>query len=144
MTYQEPKPYFSESGGVLLEVILALVLFAAAASLIGSSLSSAMGNVERQRLTLHASNLAASVLAEIQMGIRPASASGPEAFEKPFEHWSWQLIPASIESEAGNSSGLVRMEVIIRHDDPVLVNRLTQMLRTVRSRNTTLPGGVAP
>ena len=131
----DPRP--TVEGAVLLEVILALVLFAAAATIIGNSLTSAMESVERQRLSIHAVNLAGSVLAEIQLGIRSSTAGGPEAFEKPFDHWTWQLVPVATETEAGESSDLTRLEVVVRHDDPTWVHRLTQVLKVGQSRPPT-------
>ena len=119
-------------GAILLEVILALVLFAAAATIVGTALTSAVASVERQKLSLHAADLSISMISEIQLGLRSNTTAGPEAFEKPFEHWTWQLVATPTETEAGESSDLTRMEVIIRHDNPVVVHRLTQVLRLGR------------
>ena len=116
------------AGAVLLEVVLALVLFAAAATIIGAGIHAAIDGVERQKLNAHAVNLAASVIAEIQMGLRTLESVGPEPFESPFDHWSWQLVLEPTETEAGEASDLTRVEVIVRHDQPPLVHRLTQVL----------------
>ena len=113
----------ANQGAVLLEVILALVLLVAAAAVIGAGLGSSMDAVERQRLNMHAANLAASVLAETQLGLR-TTGNGPQAFEAPFDHWSWELHSASVESEVGQSSDLNLIEAVIRHDDPPVVHRL--------------------
>src|SRR5258705_12328538 len=74
-------------GAVLLEVVLALTLFAAAAAIIGAAIHSAINGVERQKLQTHATDLAISVLSEIQMGLRTVEAVGPESFDTPFERW---------------------------------------------------------
>ena len=116
-------------GAVLLEVILALVLFVAAAAIIGAGIHSAIHGVERQRLNAHAVNLAVSVISEIQMGLRTVESVGPDPFDSPFDHWSWELILTPTETEAGEASDLSRVEVIVRHDDPALVHRLTQVLK---------------
>jgi len=115
-------------GAVLLEVILALVLLAAAATIIGAGMGRSIDAVERMRLNLHAADLAASVLAEMQLGLRTPG-NGPQAFEIPFEHWSWELRSAPVESELGNSSKLTLVEAVIRHDDPPVVHRLAQVIR---------------
>ena len=47
---------------VLLEVVLALVLFVAAAAVIASAINASLESVERQKLNLHAANLAVTVL----------------------------------------------------------------------------------
>ena len=114
---------------MLLEVVLALVLFAAAAAIIGGGIHSAIHGVERQKLNAHAVNLAISVISEIQMGLRTLESVGPEPFESPFDHWTWQLVFASTETETGETSALTAVEVIVRHDEPPLVHRLTQVLK---------------
>ncbi len=119
-----------ERGAVLLEVVLALVLLAAAAAVIGAGLGQSMDAVERQRLNMHAANLAASVLAEMQLGLRMPG-NGPQAFEAPFDHWSWELrtAPVNADAEAGSTAALTLVEAVVRHDDPVLVHRFAQVIR---------------
>lgn len=112
---------------MLLEVVLALVLFVTAAAVIGAGLGSSIDAVDRQRLNTHAGNLAVSVLAELQLGIRSTD-SGPETFPAPFEHWSWELQISPMESELGQGTTLSLAEVIVRHDDPPVVHRLAQVL----------------
>lgn len=122
----------NESGTILLEVVLALVLFVAAAAIIGAGFSASVDSVERQRLSTHAVNLAVSVLSELQMGIRNAGETGPSAFAVPFEAWTWELILAPVETDtadAAGSTGLTQAEVVIRHLDPPMVYRMAQFLK---------------
>ena len=121
-------------GAVLLEVVLALVLFVAAVTVIGTAMTSSIDGVERQRLNLHASNLAVSVLAELQLGIRSAATSGVEAFKAPFEEWTSELLLSATEDETGGSSGLTRVEVVIRHKTAPVVFRLAQVLKLDKSQ----------
>ena len=114
---------------MLLEVLLALVLFVAAAAIITASMNASMEGLERLKLNTHAGNLAASVLAELQLGIRVADANGEQMFEKPFEEWTWELTRTSAETESGEASGLTQIEVIIRRKNPDLVYRLAQLLK---------------
>ena len=123
-----------EQGAILLEVILALALFAAAAAIIGAGLGSSIDAVDRQRLNTHAADLAVSVLSELQLGIRKTE-TGPEAFEPPFEHWSWELKFTPMESELGQGTELSMVEVIIRHDDPEVVHRLGQALKLAHAKH---------
>ena len=116
-----------EGGAVLLEVILALVLFVAAAAVIGSALSSSADSIERLRLGVHADNLAASVVAELEMGNRSAAVPGPAPFESPFTNWTWQIVPP-----AGDIPG-APFEIIVRHESGSPVRRLAQVIQ--------LPGG---
>lgn len=126
-------------GAVLLEVILALVLFVAAAAVVTSAVNASMDSVERQRLTTHAVNLAASVLAELRMGARSMAIVGPEEFEAPFQGWSWQLELTPMELETGGVAPLTRVEVVIRHLDPPLVYRLAEMIRPAKAAEAAAP-----
>ena len=119
----------TQRAAVLLEVLLALVLFVAAAAIITASMNASMEGLDRLKLNTHAGNLAASVLAELQLGIRVADSSGEQMFEKPFEEWTWELTRTSAETESGEASGLTQIEVIIRRKNPDLVYRLAQLLK---------------
>lgn len=112
-------------GAVLLEVVLALVLFVAAATVISGALGSSFDGVERQRQQLHAANLAITVHSELDMGLRTLEAAGPEAFAPPFEEWTWQLQSESAGGENG-SSALLRVEVVVRNTNTTTVHRSAQ------------------
>ena len=139
------RPVPATRGAVLLEVVLALVLFAAAAAIIGAGLHSAINGVERQKLNAHAVDLAISVLSEIQMGLRKPESGEPEPFESPFDHWSRQILLTPTETETGEAGELTRVEVIIRHDDPAFVQRLTQVVK-LEKKSTSPPAtaGIQP
>jgi hypothetical protein len=113
---------------VLLEVVLALVLFVTAAVILSSGLSSSMDALERLRLNAHAADLGVSVLSELQLGIKSTALGGAQPFGAELEGWTWevQATPVSHDSEGTNS--FQRVEVVIRHDDPELVYRLTQVV----------------
>ncbi len=113
----------------LLEVILALALFVVAAAIVTSGMSASTDSLDRQRRHTHAANLAATVLAEIQLGIRPTSEAGEQPFAEPFAQWTSELVVTPTETEAGEASGLLRVEVIIRHQESALVRRLAQVIR---------------
>jgi hypothetical protein len=117
----------SREGAVLLEVVLALLLFVAAVAVVSSALSASMDSLQRQRSAMHAANLAATVHAEINMGLRGTETAGPEPFAIPFEAWTWQLAQSSTENEAGDASGLTSVEVIIRNTNSPAVYRLAQL-----------------
>lgn len=113
-----------------MEVLLALALFVAAAAVVTSALNSSLESLERQRLGLHALNLASSTLAEVQLGVRPLAGEGRQAFTAPFQDWTWELVVSPVESEGGESGGgVVRAEVIVRHQTAPMVQRLAQILQ---------------
>ena len=124
-------------GAVLLEVLLALVLFVAAAAIITASMNASIEGLDRLKLNTHAGNLAATVLAELQLGIRVADVSGEQAFEKPFEDWTCEIARASAETESGEASGLTQVEVIIRRKNPDLVYRQAQLLKLEPAKQST-------
>lgn len=117
------------TGSVLLEVILALALFVTAAAIVTSGMNASADSLERQRLNTHAGNLAATVLAEIQLGSRSTAVGGEQPFLAPFEKWTAELIVSPAETETGAASGLLRIEVVIRHQESTLVRRLAQVIR---------------
>jgi hypothetical protein len=109
----------------------------AAAAVLSSAISASLDSVERQKRNLHASNLALSILAEIQMGARTPDAVGEMLFDPPFQDWTAQVTTGSTETEAGESSGLSRVEVVVRHKLSSTVFRAAQVM------NLSHGGGVA-
>jgi hypothetical protein len=115
-------------GVVLLEVLLALGLFVFAAAVVSSGLNAAVERTLRLKLQTHALDLAVSVLAEIQMGMRPAQPAGPEVFEAPFEAWTWQIETVPYSFGTGELAGLQQVTVIVRGGAPPTVQRLAELL----------------
>jgi hypothetical protein len=121
-------------GAVLLEVVLALLLFVAAVAVVSGALNSSMTSIERQRDAIHAANLAATVHAELDLGLRSTESLGPEDFVPPFAGWNWQLIPGAVEDQTtGEASGLTRIEVVIRNTNSATVYRLAQTHKLVKA-----------
>jgi type II secretory pathway pseudopilin PulG len=117
------------SGAILLEVILALVLFAAAAAVISGALNASVASLERVRASTHAQDLAVSILSQVQMGAIPAVPAGPEPFDAPFSGWTWELQLAPLgQAVRGEAQPLQRVEVIIRQVNGPTVRRLVQWL----------------
>lgn len=124
----------------MLEVVLALLLFVGAVAVVSSALSSSMASIERQRFNVHAANLAATVHSEMDLGLRTTESLGPEPFEKPFEGWTWQLVPAPAENNAdGVASDLTAIEVVIRNTNSPSVYRLAQTHKIVKTVVTNSP-----
>ena len=114
---------------VLLEVVVALALFVAASVVLGVALNASVGSVERLRLNAHASDLAITILSEIQLGLKTPTPTEPQPFEPPFTNWTWQTVEAPLEGGAPAREEARTIEVAIRSDDPPLVFRFSQMLR---------------
>jgi hypothetical protein len=131
---REPLPWRRCDGAVLLEVVLALVLFVAAATILTSGMSSSLDSLERLRINTHAADLAVSVLSEVQMGVKSLALSGPQPFETPLEAWTWEVVASPAQTESDDTTPFKRIEVIIRHEDPPVVYRLGEVLRLDESK----------
>jgi type II secretory pathway pseudopilin PulG len=122
------RPQGRQAGAVLLEVVLALVLFVSAATVLTSGLSSSLDAVERLRLSTHAANLAVTVISELQLGTRTLAGNGPQPFETPFEQWTWEAVATPLQGEYDENKQFNTVEVIIRHAESPIVYRLSQVL----------------
>ncbi len=124
---------FSRRGAALLEVLIALALFVAAAAVVTGALNSSLESLERQKLGTHAVNLASSVMAEIQLGIRVPGGEGRRPFDAPFQDWTWEASLLPVENATGTTAGSMRVEVVVRHKTAPVVQRLAQVIRIGRS-----------
>lgn len=123
-------------GSVLLEVLLALILFAATAAVVTTAFNASVTSLERQKLTAQALNHAASVLAEIQLGIRPAGSEGAHPLDPPFEDWTCETTVTATETEGSGLTNLRKLEVIVRHQKSSTVQRLAQFVRLNQDAST--------
>ena len=130
---------FARRGAALLEVLIALALFVAAAAVVTGALNSSLESLERQRLGTHAVNLASSVMAEIQLGIRVPGGEGRRPFDAPFQDWTWEASLLPVEDAIGvtgatrATAGSTRVEVVVRHKTAPVVQRLAQVIRIGRN-----------
>lgn len=129
----------ARSGSVLLEVVLAIVLFAAAAAVIGMGLKASMDSSQRLRLSTHAGNLAVTVISELQMGLRSLADTGPEAFGPPFEGWVWEVAALpwgqAQETTTVGAPTLMQVEVTVRYEPEEFVHRLAQVIDVSATRS---------
>ena len=106
-------------GMVLLEVVLAMAIFFAAALVILAGLSSSVRGVQRVQWEAQAQDLAVSLLSEVQMGLVPLVSDGPTDYEEPdLAGWAWQIVVEPYdEPQAGlELPEFSRVEVIVRHE----------------------------
>lgn len=123
----------AQRGTALLEVLLAVALFVAAAAVMTVALNASLSSLNRQRLAAQASNMAASVLAEVQLGIRPMAVVARAPMEPPYAQWLLELAVTPAETGAGEPTGAAQVEVILRHQTESVVQRLAQLLPLNRS-----------
>lgn len=122
------RPHPGARAVILLEVVMALGLFVAAAAVFAVCMNASMSSLERQALNLHAENLAASVLAEVQMGAR-ASAPGTVELDPSYQGWSAEIAAGPAQNDLLETGPtLSQVEVIVRHTNGVIVRRLAQSM----------------
>ena len=126
---------------VLLEVLLALGLFVAAAAVATTALNASIESLRRQQLATQALNHAASILAELQIGARPLASASKRPLDPPFQEWSCEVELTPTDSAEGTATGLVRAEVVVRHQTEPIVRRLAEVLRLDTGRGTNAPPG---
>ena len=129
MTVRKHNRRLTNSGAVLFEVVLALVLFTFSVTIISSSFSTSMRSVDRMRMELDEANLAISTLAEIELGLKPMESAPPTEFEPPFEKWSWQVEVTEPSEDLDMGGGLSLVEVIIQSEEFGRETRLARMIR---------------
>jgi hypothetical protein len=120
-------------------VILALALFVFAAAVIGNGLHAALARVERLRRECHATNLAASVLAEVQLGIRPLQNSGREPLPEPFADWTAQVESTPYTFGWEDVGGLSLVTVVVRHEGSGTSGRLCALVSAEPLREPAAP-----
>jgi type II secretory pathway pseudopilin PulG len=112
-----------------MEVLLAVVLFAAAVAIVTAAFNSSLESLDRQKRSAQALNMAASVIAEVQLGLRPSVSDGARPFETPWQDWTWETSVTPTATTTGGLTGLSMLEVIIRHQNPAIVQRLAQVMK---------------
>jgi len=111
---------------------MALGLFFAVAVVLLGGLSACVKSVQRVRMTAQASDMAVSMLSQVQMGIVPVSDDGPNAYDEPLQDWSWQIAvtPLAMTSTATPVLDLSRVEVTIRNTPQGYTQRLYDIVPT--------------
>ncbi len=118
-------------GAVLLEVVLAMVIFAGASAVLLSGLSAANAAAQRVERRGTGADLAVTVMSEVQIGLIDRTDAGPEHFEEglgPID-WTWQLSIAPAGDE--NTTGLDRVRVVVRDGSGRIAGRLTRWLEQI-------------
>ena len=123
------------TGAVLFEIVLALVLFTFSVTIISSSFSASLRSMDRMRHELDGANLATSTLAEIELGLKTLETTPPTVFEPPFEKWTWQIEVTEPSEDLDMGGGLSLVEVIIQSEE---LGRETRLARMIRGQASTL------
>ncbi len=113
-------------GMVLLEVVLAIALFAVSAAVLLGALNSSIRTVDRVRHDAIAADLLVTTQSMLQMGLIETVDAGPESFESGPEGWTWQVITESIQADP-DAPAMQRVEVVITHEPSGVERRLARL-----------------
>ena len=121
-------------GLALLEIVLSLALFVAASTAILGGLGACLRSAQDARLSATASDLAVTLLSEIQMGLVPLENDGPNEYEdERLTGWTWEVIVADAEAfdtEAYDDGPVTQyVEVVVSCADPAYEYRLSDQIR---------------
>ena len=116
------------SGVALLEVVLAITIFALTALFVLAGLSSSMDAVGRARIEADAEDAAATVLSRLRMGAFPLQSAPPTPIhEEYFPGWTYELVVTGLE-ETQDWPTLKRVEVILRNEELSFTHRIHQRM----------------
>jgi type II secretory pathway pseudopilin PulG len=100
-------------GAVLLELLLSIAIFAAAATFTLSALGSALDGVRRAELRARAADLAESRLAELEAGLVAIGDLGAEASATPGNPADSDELAVAMTVVTGEASGLARVKATV-------------------------------
>jgi len=116
------------AGVVLLEVVLAIVLFFGGALVILCGLQASLRTAERVRLEAEAADLAVSLLSEVQMGFVELTDDGPNDYEdEELVGWTWEIVASPVD-ETPEAPPLLRVELIVRYEPAQYAFRLVHLM----------------
>lgn len=111
---------------VMLEIVFALVLFAAAAGTIIGAFGACIRSVRDLRVEQRASDLAATLVSQVQMGDLPADNDGPNPYDEPLEDWTWEIAVTDLP-EPVDGARIKQVRVIITNAAEGYVYRLAYL-----------------
>ena len=135
------------TGAVLLEVVVALSLFFAAAVVALVGLHGSVMASRNLRLETRAANLAVTLLSEIQMGQVEVADAGPEEYDSEDDEdladWSWEIITEDVEEQVdtGQETPLKRVQIVITYLARGFVYRLVHLMPADGGRAPADEGG---
>jgi hypothetical protein len=135
-----PSPNGSR-GAILLEVVLALTLLMAGSAVVLGSLSASARRAEQLRIEAHGQDLLASLMTEIQVGLREAKDAGPTPYEAPFADFSWQIAAADLPAGQASAPVMRQVTAIVRHRGQSVAAQEFRLSEWVEAASTTPPGG---
>jgi len=113
---------------VLLEVVLALMVFVSMAMAVLGGLSTSLKSARTVALEAQAADLAVTLLSEIQLQVVPVEDAGPEAYEdETLEDWTWEVTVEPITTQLAELE-VTHIEITIRNTAYHYTYRLNYLL----------------
>lgn len=106
-----------------------MTLFFAAASIVLTGTNRSIRAVFRLRRDIQATDLAVTLLSEIQMGLVEPADAGPEGYDEPLENWTWEIVTTVLEDQPVEED-VMQVEIIITHSSTGYQRRLVHWLPT--------------
>jgi len=117
-----------QRGIALLEVVLALAIFVGVAMAVCGGLSVSVRSARFVREEAQATDLAVTILSEIQMGLVQAADAGPTPFEAPYADWTWQTVLALGLPTGQEAADMPQVEVLVRNTPSGYAYHLYQLM----------------
>jgi Tfp pilus assembly protein PilV len=117
-----------QRGIVLLEVVLALAIFVGVAMAVCGGLSVSVRSARFVREEAQATDLAVTILSEIQMGLVQAADAGPTPFEAPYADWTWQTVLTPGLPTGQEAADMPQVEVLVRNTPSGYAYHLYQLM----------------
>ncbi|MBL7140184.1 MAG: hypothetical protein ISS74_04675 [Planctomycetes bacterium] len=115
-------------GAVLLEVVLAVAVFVGMAMAVLGGLSTCLKSARHVGLEAQATDLAVTLLSELQLDLLPVEDAGPEVYEdETLQEWTWQVAVVPIMTELAELE-VNRVEITIRNTVYNYTYRLNYLL----------------
>jgi hypothetical protein len=116
------------TGLILLEVVLALALFAATVTTVAAVLGRCNDAVSRLEIRGRAIDLAVTLRSEVMLGLVAPSVTDPTPYEdETLAGWTWQLDVAALEE----IEQTLRVVGSVRHEPTGVVSRLAWLMTAV-------------
>jgi type II secretory pathway pseudopilin PulG len=130
-------------GIALLEVVLAVTIFVGLAVAILSGLGLSIRSAGTLRQQAQATDLAVTVLSEIQLGTIQAADGSPTAFDPPFADWTWQTVLGTAELTEIGVTDVQPIQIVIKNTATGYAYRMYELVpvATTPSSETPVSGG---
>jgi len=117
-----------QAGVILLEVVLALALFAATVTTVAASLARCNASVSRLDIRGRATDLAVTLRSEVQLGLVEVAQTDPTTYEdETLAEWTWQLDVEALE----DVEQTLQVVGTVRHEPTGVICRLGWLMTAV-------------